>query len=102
MAAIPTDFQTLGPVEFGHAERYLRELTPRVLPRLAAWAKRTVEALPASEAGAPGFRDLYPNSGQFAQWLDRYQSKHPSAHCPFVWTNARSNIAERIQTYLAL
>jgi len=80
----------------------LRELTPRVLPRLAAWARRTVEALPANEANAPGFRDLYPNAGQFAQWLDLYPSKHASAHGPFVWTNPRSNVSERIQAYLAL
>src|SRR4051812_16814516 len=76
----------LGKLDFGAAEALLNQILPTALPRLAAWARRTVHALPASEARAAGYRDLLPSDSEK----------------DFEWYFPRSNAAERIEAFLYL
>ena len=78
-------YASLGPVEPGRAETLLTQLIPVVLPRLAAWAQRTVDVLPKGDSSA-GYRDLLPDE----------QQRHS------VWQFPRSNAAERIEAFLWL
>lgn len=89
-SALPDDARSLlsalGPVENGAAESVVQTLLPAALPRLAAWALRTVTVLPAADRTAAGFRDLIPNA-------------HDRTHS---WCFPRSNAAERIEAFLWL
>lgn len=75
----------LGPIALGQAEQWLWQILPQALPHIAAWTRRTIEALPPEFSKAPGYRDLYPD-----------------ADGRFIWHFPHSNCAERIEAYLWL
>lgn len=77
--------ELLVPGEFGQAEALIRQILPSTLPRLGAWAGRTIEALPEEEQPASGYRDL---------------SCYSDGRVCFEYP--RSNAAERISAYLWL
>lgn len=87
MASIKTrqSHEGLGPIQPGQAEALLWQLMPNVLPAIAGWTKRTIEALPSELCQAAGYRDLYPD-----------------AEGRFTWHFPHSNCAERIEVYLWL